>query len=305
MKIQQVNRMLNNLNFNHLYYFNVIANCKTLSKASKVLGVSQPTLSQQLKQLEEDLGNSLFDRSSRSLKLNEHGEYIFEFSKKIFSQAEEMMSGFSYRQKVSGLKKFNVGMTSSLSRSYTAKFLQPLFMDPEVGVSIVEGDLHILIEKLYRKTIDFIITDTPSDVLITEDICNFELMRPNHIYVCGKNFDRESIKDSTSLSGRNYFKYTSANHLQRDVDKYFYKNDISPKVIGESDNINIMISATELNNCFCIVPSIAVEKALKDEYLFKIDNFKDSDSTICSLYLKDHSNDDVINMVEKIKNSIL
>lgn len=295
--------MLNSLNFNHLYYFNVIAECQTLSKASKVLGVSQPTLSQQLKQLEDDLGNSLFDRSSRSLKLNEHGEYIFEYTKKIFSQAEEMMSGFSYRQKVSGLKKFNVGITSSLSRSYTAKFLQPLYRDPEIGVTIIEGELHILIEKLYRKSIDFIITDTPSSILITEDICKFDIMKPNHVYVCGKDYDRASYKDPSSLSEKNYFKYTSANQLQRDVDKFFYKNNINPKVIGESDNINIMIAATEQNNCFCIVPTIAVEKALRDKYLFKLGDFIQSDSTICSLYLKDHSNDDIVNMVEKIKNS--
>ena len=76
--------MLNSLNFNHLYYFHIIAKEGSLAKATSVLNVSQPTLSQQLRKFEDNIGRELFGRKGRSLELNQEGKYIFQHTTKIF-----------------------------------------------------------------------------------------------------------------------------------------------------------------------------------------------------------------------------
>lgn len=86
--------MLNNFNFNHLYYFYIIAKNNSIAKSTKELNVSQPTLSQQLKHFEEYLGHDLFTRKGRSITLNKRGEYLLDYCHEIFSKAEAMLEGF-------------------------------------------------------------------------------------------------------------------------------------------------------------------------------------------------------------------
>ena len=66
------------INYHHLLYFKVIAEEGSISRAAQVLRLGQPTLSAQLKQLEEALGVTLFERSHRRLSLSEHGKVAFK-----------------------------------------------------------------------------------------------------------------------------------------------------------------------------------------------------------------------------------
>ena len=67
------------LNYHHLLYFWVVACTGSISKASRELLVSQPTISTQLKTLEESLGKQLFDRVGRGLELTETGRIVLSY----------------------------------------------------------------------------------------------------------------------------------------------------------------------------------------------------------------------------------
>ena len=79
------------INFNHLYYFLMIAKEGSIVRASKKLHMTQPALSHQLRLLEEDLGKKLFDRVGRRLEINKNGELVREYATKIFRHSEEML----------------------------------------------------------------------------------------------------------------------------------------------------------------------------------------------------------------------
>jgi DNA-binding transcriptional LysR family regulator len=66
------------LNYNHLYYFHVAALERSIGAAATRLGVKQPTVSEQLRALERELGVCLFERSSMGLTLSEAGRVAFE-----------------------------------------------------------------------------------------------------------------------------------------------------------------------------------------------------------------------------------
>ncbi|HXL25755.1 MAG TPA: LysR family transcriptional regulator [Chthoniobacterales bacterium] len=82
----------NGLDYHHLLYFWAIAKEGSLRLASEVLHVSQPSISAQLKQLEESLGTPLFTRTTRSLILTDTGQTVLEYAEEIFSLGRELLT---------------------------------------------------------------------------------------------------------------------------------------------------------------------------------------------------------------------
>ena len=75
------------LNFHHLRYFWTVAKTESVRRAAEELHVSQPSISAQLKLLEESLGEKLFRRSGRNLVLTEAGQVVLSYADEIFSSA--------------------------------------------------------------------------------------------------------------------------------------------------------------------------------------------------------------------------
>ena len=293
--------MLNDLNFNHLYYFHVIAKEGSLAKATKVLNVSQPTLSQQLRQFEDHIGRELFGRKGRSLDLNEDGKYIFEYTTKIFEEAETMLTGFTYNQKVGTRAQYNVGITPSASKTYATTLLKPLFMDQTIGIKVTENDLETLLSGLYSFKLDFIITENISTNMINKNVEQVLITEPKYYYVCGKKFKKEVKNIPEDLNGAPYFKYSINNELQKEVDRFFFMNDTLPSVVGESDNVNIIAAATEINHCFSILPGSVINTAVEEGRLKVLGEFPSVEAHVSALHLKSVSKVDVANVIKIIK----
>src|SRR5690242_7798280 len=85
------------LNYHHLRYFHTVAREGGLRRAAEKLGVSQPSISAQLRLLEESLGEPLFRRTGRALALTDTGRLVFHYAESIFSTGRELLS--AVRQK--------------------------------------------------------------------------------------------------------------------------------------------------------------------------------------------------------------
>src|SRR3954462_14035240 len=85
------------LNYNHLHYFWVVAREGGVVRASEELLVSQPTISNQLKELEASLGHRLFDRGGRGLRLTDAGRVAFNYANEIFSLGQEMLNALEHQ----------------------------------------------------------------------------------------------------------------------------------------------------------------------------------------------------------------
>lgn len=73
-----------------LRQFATFVNAGTLSEAAKILHLSQPALSRNMKKLEADLGVTLFVRKKNRLELNENGEYVLELTQKLLEDADSL-----------------------------------------------------------------------------------------------------------------------------------------------------------------------------------------------------------------------
>lgn len=72
------------LNYHHLFYFWTVARDGSIAKASQALRLAPPTVSEQIRSLEESLGVKLFEKEGRNLVLTEVGRVAYEYAEEIF-----------------------------------------------------------------------------------------------------------------------------------------------------------------------------------------------------------------------------
>lgn len=96
----------------HLRYFVAVAEEKSFNKAAERLFISQPPLSRQIKQLEEDIGVTLIDRENRPLKLTEAGEFFYDHALQIIKKSDDLRA-MTFR-KGSFDNSLSIGFVSSI-----------------------------------------------------------------------------------------------------------------------------------------------------------------------------------------------
>src|SRR6188768_515724 len=114
------------LNFHHLRYFWMVARKGGVRKAADELHVSQPSISAQLRLLEESLGEKLFRRSGRNLVLTETGHLVLGYAEEIFSTGRELMSAVKERPGKRPMR-LNIGMTDALPKLVAFEIVRAAF----------------------------------------------------------------------------------------------------------------------------------------------------------------------------------
>src|SRR5512137_2864157 len=134
------------LNYHHLRYFWVAANEDSLKKAAETLHVSQPSISEQIKELEEALGEPLFRRSGRSNVLTDAGQIVFRYAEEIFGLGAELMRAVKQRPGLRSLR-FYVGVADAIPKLVVNDILKPALAMPQtVHIICREGKMEDLLE---------------------------------------------------------------------------------------------------------------------------------------------------------------
>lgn len=137
-----------------LNYFLTVAREKTISKAAKTLHVTQPTLSKQLKELEQELGIKLFERGSREITLTEDGIYLQNRGQEIMTLVDLTISNLTNQSVVSG--KITIGGGETEAFGVIASLVHKLITDhPDIKVEIYSGNADDVLDKLDKGLLDF------------------------------------------------------------------------------------------------------------------------------------------------------
>ena len=114
------------LNYHHLRYFWTVARKGGVRKAAEELHVSQPSISAQLRLLEESLGQKLFRRSGRNLVLTETGQLVLNYADEIFSAGRELMNAVKQRPGKHPVR-LNIGLTDAFPKLIAWQILHAAF----------------------------------------------------------------------------------------------------------------------------------------------------------------------------------
>lgn len=146
-----------------LRYFIAVANQQNISAAAKYLHISQPTLSRQLSDLEEELGTSLFIRGNRKITLTTEGMFLLTKAKEIVELVDKTEANFNQPAEIiSGEIYIGGGETEAMH--FIAESLKDLLKDyPAIQFHLYSGNADDIMEKLDSGLLDFGIVIEPTD----------------------------------------------------------------------------------------------------------------------------------------------
>jgi LysR family transcriptional activator of nhaA len=229
------------LNYRHLYYFWLVAREGSIARAAEQLHLAHPTISKQLHQLESSFKDKLFDRVGRNLVLTEFGQTVFRYAEEIFSVGRELQDAVQGRPSDRPLR-FAVGMPDVLPKLIAHRLLKPAFeLSEDVHVICHEGRHDDMMAELAVHRLDIVLSDAP--VSPTVHVRAF-----NHLLgECGLTFFAKADlaakyrrKFPSSLDGAPLLLPTEQTALRRDLEQWFYNENIRPKIVGEFDDTALM-----------------------------------------------------------------
>jgi LysR family transcriptional activator of nhaA len=225
------------LNYHHLLYFWAVAREGSVTRASEQLGLAQPTVSGQLKALEDALGEKLFTRVGRRLVLTDVGRVVYRYAEEIFSLGRELLDTLKDRPTGRPVR-FTVGVADVVPKLVAHRLLLPALSLPEpVHVICREDKPERLLAELGVHALDLVLSDAPvgpgamvkaySHLLGETGVAFFgtEPLAAAH----RRHFPR-------SLDGAPLLLPTDNTSLRRSIDQWLDHEGIRPRVVGEFED---------------------------------------------------------------------
>ncbi|MCP4911786.1 MAG: LysR family transcriptional regulator [Oligoflexia bacterium] len=261
------------INFNHLFYFLNITEEGSIVKAAKKLNISQPALSLQLKLLEEDLGQKLFERKGRKLIINEYGLKVKDYAQKIFRHSEEML--VTLKNDTPSLKIIKVGVVPWIPNEFVFDYLKPIILTKNVKVEVIQKDLDTLLKSISNKDLDLIICDSPYSGR-SKRLQGYRI-KTEKIYCMTSKKESYKGKFPQSLESQKYIGYPRDCMLADKLDFFYQKSGIQPTVAATFSNISLMTVGLLKSRYYGFLPESSAKRMIKDKLLYKLgilDNVK-------------------------------
>jgi len=225
------------INYHHLLYFWVVAREGGLVPAGKVLRLSHPTLSAQIRSLEDQLGEKLFTKVGRKLALTEVGRVVFRYADEIFTLGREMVDTVKGRSGGQPLR-LDVGIADAVPKLVARRLLEPALRLPEpVRLICHEASYEKLLADLALHAIDIVIADAP--VPTGSSIRAFNhLLGETGVSFFGTKKLAQAYKRGfpRSLDGAPMLLPLENLTLRRSLNQWFDRNDIKPRVVAEFED---------------------------------------------------------------------
>ncbi len=260
------------LNYHHLLYFWTVASEGTIVRASEVLRLAPSTISVQIKELEEQLDEKLFERQGRQLVLTEAGHVAAQYAEEIFTLGQEMLdtlkTGMAQRP-----TRIAVGVSDVLPKLIVYKLLEPVFDDFEDPIQLicVEGELEQLLGKLSVHELDVVLTDAPLASNIPIQAFNHPLGQSEvAVYADPKLVKKWPGQWPELLSGAPFILPGSKTSVRRAMNSWLDRKGLHVNTIAEVEDRALMQVLGEQGRGFFAAPSILAEEVYKQHGLVKV-----------------------------------
>lgn len=273
------------LNFNHLYYFYIVAKEGSIKVASEKLFVSQPTISDQLRLLEDYFRCKLFERRNRSLVLTPSGQEALGYAQKVFDIGRELTSVL--RSEMGAPRNsVEIGVSYSMSQYFLYDKIMPLFSQKEMYINVKENERHLSLAELEEGNLDIVFTDNKDN--ITSNMSAYRVGVNKTFAVAHSKYKKLKKDFPQSLQEINFFNYTKESSLRYEIELFFAKHAISPSIIGEADDIDLFQIVTHSALAFTIVPEVAKNRLCQNKEIIVLGELEDLQTSVWGIVKKNY-----------------
>jgi LysR family transcriptional activator of nhaA len=254
------------LNYHHLLYFYVVAREGSIARATTVLGLTQPTISGQLRTLEQSLGEKLFERRGRNLVLTETGHVIYRYAEEIFSLGDELLRTLE-GQPTSGPLRFAVGISDSLPKITTYRLLAPaLALQTPMRLLLRIGKTDQLLADLSIHALDLVLADAPINPGVKVRAFNHLLGECDvTIFATAGQAEKYRRNFPRSLQDAPFLLPTQGTALRRSLEQWFEAESIRPVVAAEVEDVALLQVLGQEGLGLFAAPTV-VEEEIRRQY---------------------------------------
>jgi LysR family transcriptional regulator, cyn operon transcriptional activator len=243
-----------------IQYFLAAADCLHFTRAAESLSVTQPTLSHQIAQLEEQLGSPLFDRIGKQVRLTESGAMLKSYAGRA---VRELEAGRLALSELEGMIRgeLRIGVIQSFSRTLLPSILGGFITKyPGIHLNILELTGLEIEQQLAAGTLDLGIAFAPTalDGTDVEPVLEEQL-----VLVVGP--DNEFAKRKTvrlrELDGKSLVLLSKDYLTRRLIDTYFEGVGAKPNVVCETNSLEVMLGAIAESSVSTIMSEHSLHRA--------------------------------------------
>lgn len=260
-----------NQNLNYYKAFYTVAKYRNISKAADALYISQPAISKSLSRLEENLGCSLFHRTSRGVTLTPEGTILYERVREAFQAIASGEEELRHRTEL-GIGQLRIGVSTTLCKYILLPYLHAfIHLHPHIKITIdCQSTLHTM-ELLETGAIDIGLIGAPKQ---SNSLVYTELQTIQDTFVTTRNYlDNLSIREpeqNNLFSTGTLMLLDEENITRQFIDDYFYRNQIKTNQILEVSTMDLLIEFARIGLGIACVIREFVEQDLKQGTLIEL-----------------------------------
>ena len=243
----------------HINYFLAVAEHRSFTRAAAALHVSQPALSQQIRQLEDTLGAQLFDRTGRVTRLTDAGDVYFRYARQALHDLAEG------RRAIHDVQDLSRGsLRIAVTPTFTTYLVGPLVdafhsRYPDVSLSVCEMSQERIEALLADDALDVGIafedvqsTDIEVQTLLVETLAL--VVNRRHAFAKKRTAGQRALRDATLVL------LTAEFATRGQIDRYFREHDVQPRVLMEANSIGAVIEIVRRTHLATLLPAtVAIE----------------------------------------------
>lgn len=257
-------------NINLLNVFIEVAKAGNITKAAEKLYISQPAITKAIKQLESEIGGSLFERKNKGVILTPEGEAIYN---KVKPLLEDLAGVYDYFPNVQRLKSgvLRIGTDTSNITILISKALNEFIRRyPKIEIKITRGRETSLINMLKNNELDLLILDSKSIKKDLEEIRRYNVKYSivgNEEYY--KKYKYKPMTKETFASSPLAL-INSGKTSRKNIDSYFNKFNIELNAKYEMENYGLIIDLIKSGAAIGVVNLDYFSKEVENREIFKI-----------------------------------
>src|SRR6195256_194883 len=254
------------MEIHQLRYFCAVAETSSFSRAAEQSHVSQPSLSQQILKLEDELGARLFDRLGRSVRLTEVGKTVLPRARAVLRELEAARGDVVERKDSVG-GAICVGVIPTIAPYFLPAqltFLSRRF--PQARVTVVEEITPVLLERLRASVVDVAILALP---IRGHEFEAFPLLREDLFAALPKKhkLGRRAVISLKDLRDDDFLLLRDGHCFRDTAVAACDRARLHPQIVFESGQFSSILSMVGAGMGVSIVPEMAIEKLSQCRYI--------------------------------------